>query len=148
MRALFIRPHDFLAAQMKAWLASLGMVPVVTGELTQLPKFAGADAGVGVISLAVSSSVRATVREATTEVLRLMPALPIVFTSLASHAKVRARIEEELTGLGLGVHTINEPNVSWGITGVALFIAGPEIGTPAATAIARRHLRLAPWVDE
>jgi hypothetical protein len=130
VRALLLRPHDFIVDDMKAWLAALGLTPVRLKALSELSAMSPADVACTVTSLAVTSEVKASVREAITASRSFAPRAPLILAGLSSFEKARAGIELELKGLGLVVAP-SDAQVTWGATGLALYVQASELKGPA-----------------
>lgn len=141
---LLLRPHDFIVEDMSAWLRTLGQEPVRFRSFEQLERVSTAGVVGGVISLAVSSDVKASVREVFLAARALLPGLPILLTSLSTLEKARPTIELELKGLGVAVHGVLEP-AAWGSPAVILYTPASELkgpGQAALTTAARKHFGL------
>ncbi len=115
-KALLVRPHDFIVDSMRAWLKSLPLEPVRFRALAELAGHEPAMVACAVVSTAISSEVKSTVREAVVEVRRTLPGVPLLVTGLSRFASARATLEGDLEGLGLSLHAVGD--------------AVPRAGTP------------------
>ena len=140
---LLLRPHDFIVDDMSAWVRRLGHEPIRFRSLEQLDQTDPTGVVAGVISLAVSSDVKASVREVLIAARARVPQLPILLTSLSSLEKARPTIELELKGLGITAHGADAA-VAWGSPAIALYTPAADLkgaGEAALTAAARKHFR-------
>lgn len=145
VRALLLRPHDFIVEDMKAWLSSLGLTPVRLKSLADLSGLSPEGVRCTVTSLAVTSDVKATVREAITASRIFAPEAPLLLAGLSTLEKARPGFELELKGLGLDVRGATDLKATWGVPTTVLYVQASELkgsGQAALTAAARAHLKL------
>ncbi|MFZ5786680.1 MAG: hypothetical protein ACOY3Y_09590 [Acidobacteriota bacterium] len=146
MRALLLRPHDFIVEDMKAWLSSsLGLTPVRLRSLAELSSLSPDGVKCTVTSLAVTSEVKATVREAITASRIFAPQAPLLLAGLSTIDKARPGFELELKGLGLDVRAATDATAAWGAPNTVLYVQAGDLkgpGQAALTAAAKAHLKL------
>jgi hypothetical protein len=144
-RALLLRPHDFLVDEMRGWLSSLGLSPERFSTLDDLARSARADVACLVVSIAVTSEVKASVADAVEAGRRFAPGAPLLLAGLSRLESARQGLAPDLQRLRLAVHGPGDAAAAWGSPGVALYVSADDLKEPrraALTATARMHLKL------
>jgi hypothetical protein len=140
VKVLLARPHDFVVDAVRDALAALQLQPVVLAHLEDLRSLQAAEFSGAVISIAPTSSVRASVAEVFQRVRASWPTTPLVFTGLSSLASARLGTRAELPGLELfGAHETPSP-------GAALYLSNTDLLQTRAAALKAlaAHLHLEP----
>lgn len=101
MKLLLARPHDFIVELMSATTTALGLDPVRLGALDELRALVGIEYVGAVISLAPTSTVRATPAEVHAAVKARWPTKPLVLTWLSTLASARQGVRVDLPGVEL-----------------------------------------------
>ncbi len=144
MKVVLARPHDFLVAQMKTWLLSLGVEPVRLGSLAELEALLPNEVAGVVVSTAVTSSVAATVGEALAAVARRLPVARLAIAGMATVASARAGLAAELKVHHLTLKGLDEA-AEWGEPNVALYIQDTDFKPErlaTLSQVGRVHFRL------
>lgn len=141
MKVLLARPHDFLVADMQAWLRSLGLEPVRLAQLAELGSHDAASVKGVVVSAAVTSAISESPGAVYLAVRRFLRTTPVIVAGLASLESARAGLAPEFKGAALFGP---EEAASWGTPGALLYVSGDALRVQSAVlaAAAKRHLGL------
>lgn len=144
MKVLLARPHDFVVAEMRGWLTSLGVEPVRLESLEGLDTHLSREVAGVVVSAAVTSSVNVTVGAALAAVRKRFLPARLMIAGMATVESARTGLAAELKSHGLSLRGIHEP-AAWGDQNVALYIQDTDFKAErlaALTKAAQQHLRL------
>jgi hypothetical protein len=138
MKLLLARPHDFIVEAMRATVKALELEPVRLASLDELSALRSAEFCGAVISMAPTSTVRATLAEVHRAVTSRWPSKPLIITGLSSLQSARLGLRAELIGVEV-VGRADHPG-----PGAALYLTDADLkdATPALLQVMRSHLRL------
>ncbi|MBL8921947.1 MAG: hypothetical protein JNJ54_24065 [Myxococcaceae bacterium] len=101
MKLLLARPHDFIVKLMSETAIALGLEPVRLSSLDELRGLPGLEFVGAVVSLAPTSTVRASPGEVHAALRARWPTKPLVVTGLSTLASARQGVRVDLPGVEL-----------------------------------------------
>ena len=143
---LLARPHPFIVSEMRPWLEEAGYGVRKSDTLGDLETLVTSSDG-AVISLAVSSSVGASVEDVLSALFRKKPRLPIVFAALRSLQQVTPDISRIASGMGISATVIgvDGPSTSarsLGQTNCFIYLSKDDLVDPVRKQKARSLLSM------